>query len=189
MTPQKSLEDLAKSMKDMETSKLTNLIDGLHNELAIVSNNAVLEIIFKEYFLDFFFNIGKIEINQVLIYKWLELSGGPFREVDIIDNNGAYIMTVPALYERPNIDFDDMNKKDFSNIAANFNLKLNRFHADGINYLNMELQSVPASFSKPDITTIARWKAIFDYYYPPVKTGTVIDKLKKSTLDENMFNW
>ncbi len=185
----KTLEDLAKSFQTVETAKLTSLIDGIHNELTVITNNSVLEIVFKEYFLDFFFNIAKFENNEVLILKWLELSGGPFREVDIIDNNGNYVITIPALYERPEIDYGAMNRKDFSEIAGNFHMKLNRFHADGLNYLNTELKSVGNNISKPTPIAAAKWKAVYDYYYPANKSLTVIDKLKQGTNIEDMYDF
>lgn len=184
-----TLKDLAKSMQTVETAKLSNLIDGIHSELAIITNNVVLEIVFKEYFLDFFFNMAKFENNEVLILKWLELSGGPFREVDIIDSNGNTVITIPALYERPEIDYDTMNKKDFSEIAGNFHMKLNRFHAEGINYLNTELKSVGNNFSKPTSIATARWKAVYDYYYPSNKALSMVDKLKNPNVTQDMYDF
>lgn len=69
---------------------------------ALVSNvpNAKLpETIFKEYFLPYF--AGKVIPNERddRAAQWIGIAGNPTREVDLIDNSGKVVLTVPSLFD------------------------------------------------------------------------------------------
>lgn len=160
-----TLKELANKLEDNKTKDLQSYITGVHDELVGSKvNNIVPEIVFKEYFLDFFFNISKHPESSTLSLKWTELAGGPYSEVDVVDSFGNKIFTVPSLFSRPKVNDEHLKHMSFSNIAGKFEAKANRIYADGINYLNMELSSLPKEISSSSDEEVIRWISIFKRY-------------------------
>lgn len=59
--------------------------------------NKLKESIFREYFLPFFTNeVAPSPENNAYAY-WVGVAGSPTSEVDVIDDNGNFLFTVPAL--------------------------------------------------------------------------------------------
>lgn len=160
------LEIMAKSLKDNDNKELTSFIDETYNELINSKvNNIIPEIVFKEYFLNFFYNMTQGDTESSLYLKWLELSGGVYNEIDVVDVNGNVIYTVPPIFSRPNVDDDIMKGKNFDKIINMFNLKKARFETEGTNYLLNELSSINNGISTVGVETDSiRWYNIFDRY-------------------------
>lgn len=177
-----SLAEQAKNITDAKISQVKEQIDTFYKELVVSTPVSVLpENIFKELFLEFFMNGGISNGTAPLTLKWLELAGGPYNEVNIIDNKGNVVFTTPGLYCKPETETGDIN---FADIASNYNLRANRLQADGVNYLNASLSGVGNRVSTETPTHIVRWNNIFKRYTNPgIQTTTKRTPLHNDTAD------
>lgn len=115
----------------------------IENELDAAKVNEVLpESVFKEYFLDFFLHPENYR-ESPLGYKWIELAGGPYNEVDIIDERGNFIFTAPSLCVAPALNSEGIHKYNFAEIAGNYNLQQKITSNSAANYLTVALAGVP----------------------------------------------
>lgn len=57
------------------------------------------------------------------IHKWMSVAGGPLRPVDIIDESGEVLFTVPPIYETTGIHSDNSHNSVFD-IMSNLKLEL-----------------------------------------------------------------
>lgn len=55
------------------------------------------EAIFVDYFLPFFASDKPLPNNDTYITNWLKVAGSEYLEVDILDNGGKVLFTVPAM--------------------------------------------------------------------------------------------
>ena len=55
------------------------------------------EAIFVDYFLPFFASEKPLPNNDTYITNWLKVAGSEYLEVDILDNSGKVLFTVPAM--------------------------------------------------------------------------------------------
>ena len=159
------LANIAVAVKDKKVDELKSFIADKHDVIVTETTVAYLpEEVFVEYFLDYFKAGGNLDMSSGLSLKWLELSGGPYNEVIIIDVAGNDIFTVPSLYIKPDIDMSKMDGIDISNIASEFKLRENRLPEDGINYLNNQLSGLDTMVDSNFIKSVNTWKSIFSRY-------------------------
>lgn len=159
------LQNVADQLKDNRTNELRSYISSTFDELVETKVNMIIpEIIFKEHFLEFFYNMTKEQTDSPLALKWIELAGGAYNEVDVVDENGHVIYSVPSLFTRPAVNDDVLGKMSFSSIAHTFQSKLERTEAEGINYLNRELSSLPKTIDANSEGDVNRWLNIFQRY-------------------------
>lgn len=159
------LQNVADQLQDSRTNELRGYITNAFEELVETKVNMIIpEIIFKEHFLNFFYKMTKEETTSPLALKWIELAGGVYNEVDVVNEAGQVIFTVPSLFTRPNVDDSVLGKMSFSNIAHKFQAKLDRTEAEGLNYLNRELSSLPNNVDSDSANDINRWMNIFLRY-------------------------
>jgi len=160
-----NLQNVADQLNDGRTMELKTYISDAFTDLVETKVNMIIpEIVFKNHFLEFFYKFNHEQTNSTLALKWIELAGGAYNEVDVVDNNGHIIYTVPSLFTRPNVDDSILSKMSFSSIAHNFQAKLERTDAEGINYLNRELSSLPNTVSTESDNVVNRWLNIFQRY-------------------------
>jgi len=170
------LEEISKTMKNNGMAELMDVMSNIYEETVVGKKNSTLpEVVFVEYFLDFF-KSGMTTPDKDLKYaKWIELSGSPYNEVDIIDLDSKIIFTVPPLYAKPAIDpsIIDIN---FSNIGSTYIMKSNRLQTDADNYLNEKLQPVANKINDDSAAIVARWQEIFKRYTQPEVNTTKIEE-------------
>jgi len=139
-------------------------IDEIQLGLIETTPNAVVpEWVFVEYFLDFFMQPAK-HVDSPLLSKWIELSGGPYREVDIINKEGVIIFTVPTIMIAPTLDSGNLGQYDFSAIAGMYQMKKSITKAQATNYLASILGTIPGNLKTNANIIVGNWITIFDRY-------------------------
>lgn len=177
---------VAEQLKDSKTKELRGYISNAYTELVETKINMIIpEIVFKEYFLEFFYGMTKKETDSPLALKWIELSGGPYNEVDVVDDLGNIIYSVPSLFTRPEVNADKLKGLSFGSMYVTFKAKTNRTEADGINYLNRELSSLPKSVETDSNLDVNRWLAIFQRYATKPTTGVLPKTLQNDEIELN----
>ena len=176
MNNEKTLKTMADKVVIADKEAVKNNINLAYTEIVKDNTIAVIpEIVFVEYFLDFFKNIHNTS-EKTLLLKWLELAGGPYNEVNVIDGEGKVIYTVPSVYIKPKID-ENMNDVNFNNMASKYVMKTNRIKTEGVNYLKNELKDIDNMIKvdeKEMLEATNRWKAIFKRYEKPVTPITKV---------------
>lgn len=163
------LEKIANHMKDDMLTELKDTLTAIHNEVVSVKKSTIPEVVFKVYFLDFFKSGMNTPDRDFKYAKWIELSRSPYNEVDVIDNAGNVIFTVPPLYVKPSID-DSVIDINFSNISSKYILKSNRLKSDADNYLSTELTPIGDKLTSNTEDITSRWLEIFKRYEVPKPT-------------------
>jgi len=159
-----SLADIAAIEGDRLTAVTVEAINEIDELLtASIEKEVLPEDIFVEYFLDYFRDPVS-QANTTLPSKWLEVSGGPYSEVDILDKTGKVIYTVPSLFISATIDPEIMANYNFSDIAANYNMTMKITSTAAQNYLNTALSGLPEAILTDTRRHIAKLSAIFARY-------------------------
>ena len=116
-----TLEDLRKQFMDRETEQLRGMQEEMYesmmsNENVYYRNQLPVEI-FEQVFLNYFRNINNNQEGDHLLKKWLEISGGYYNEVDLIDSYGNIVLVVPALTPKPEVNIADLSKHYITNMG------------------------------------------------------------------------
>ena len=160
------LKEYSNKIKDTKREQVREQINNLFDELVVIENAKLPEDIFVEYFLEHF-KYGGGDINNPLNIKWVELSGSVYNEVDIIDDMGNVIYTVPPLLDRATVD-EEAIKLNFSNIAATYVLKSNNLPSVGVNYLNNKIGNLDKMVESKNTNIYSeRWASVFNRYNTP----------------------
>lgn len=93
---------------DYKNTRMIEELDRINQDLKIVSRPRLQEYIFVNVFLPLFHG-DEENIYNATMNTWLSVAGSPFNEVDIIDNNGKILFTVPPVYNRNNVHPVDPN--------------------------------------------------------------------------------
>lgn len=165
--PELSAKDFEESVKRQQLDSIVNNIDNSFNEIVGQDTHGKLpENLFVRDFLPFF--SGQVPLNKASQHYqyWIGIAGTPMNEVDIIDNKGNTIFTVPPLM---NADFINPNKrhKAMGDIFTEQSLHSSHSPAAGNSYLARELSQRVSEFednSKPLLTYEQRWSQIFNRY-------------------------
>lgn len=157
------LNKIAINMRESKVKEISALINTIHADMVDTDNNTIPYDVFKEYFLEFFKQGGHMDSEAPLTLKWLELAGGPYNEVDIVDGNGAIVITTPGMYCRPDIDPNVFNI-NYGDMMDEFNMRSNRLHADGINFAAKSLNGVSDGITTKHDEFNFRWDSVFKRY-------------------------
>lgn len=136
------LQELASKLEDKATRDAAIGINEIHSIVMEQDKAMIPEIVFKESFLEFFKDVNSHPNSNGLLLKWLELSGGVYNEVDVVNDKGDTVYTVPGICTPGSINEAIANNTAFDRIVTTFNNKLNRTEAEGVNYLNAELSKI-----------------------------------------------
>lgn len=160
----KELKNIASKMVENKAAEISSFINGIHKEIVEdIANVTIPYDIFGEYFLDFFKHGGFMDTEAPLTLKWLELAGGPYSEVDIVDSNNNIVITAPGIFCRPEIDLNVSNL-NYNSLMDEYNLRSNRLHSDGINYANANLSGISKGIKTKHDEFNFRWEAVFKRY-------------------------
>jgi len=192
-----NLHEVSAQLKNTATNVLTDSVGAFFEELVQVPiNSTIPEQVFVEYFLDFFRSGMVNDANNILGIKWVELSKSPFNPVDVIDNAGNYLYTVPPMIMKPDLTGKPIGDVNFGKIASTFELKNNRLPADATNYLNNQLNGLDQQIQGPDIGMITKqWEFIFAKYplqqmiQPPVLAIGGANTVTKDTSMDGMIDY
>ena len=166
------MEDKAtKNYIDNAVEQIKDSIDYHFNELVEKPSKKLTKLpenIFVYYFLPYFCGEKIIDKNSDIISKWIAIAGNPNKEVDIIDDEGNVVITIPALVDSSFIDFKNLNKgQPIKNIIANYELHKNQLPVVGENYLRNTMDSRIESLTRNSniqIENELRWINIFTRY-------------------------
>jgi len=185
MEEPKNLTTVNNAMKDRALNELANAVNAIYQATVVENQVSTLpEVVFKEYFLNFFMNKMNTPDRALKYAKWIELSGSPYNEVTIIDNTGKSLYNVPPIYAKPILS-DSVINTTFSNIANTYMLKHNRLASEGSQYLNGELKKVADGMSVKNDEIIQRWSDIFKRYQQPTPQVPMSNIAKKSTISND----
>jgi len=185
MTPQDKINALAMETVNETDARTFRTMENIHKELVADVPNAVLpEDVFVRYFLDYFKNPME---DSHLLYKWIELAGGHYNEVDLIDNNGDVVITVPGLYASPDIDNVGMSTYNFADIAARYSLEKSITSFKGDSFINMALSGVNDKVKADAVSGVMRWYAIINKYSDDTPEEVSVVETKES-VDVNIFD-
>ena len=163
-----TLEELSTARNKKLREAAREEIHELYNDLVVnIPRTIMPEAVFIEYFLDLFMK-GDNGGNELLMYKWVELAGGPYNEVNIVDQKGNVIYSTPGAMLQLNIPAETLQKYSFVDIAAMYAMKQRITSAQATNYLNGALASIPKEVIGDVKIYIQRWSEIFKRYQPPV---------------------
>lgn len=188
MNKQQELQSLAAKHNERLINTASETIKGLHKDLVESITNPVLpEDVFIEYFLDYFRSPQEYD-SPVLLYKWMELAGGPFGEVDIIDPDGVVLYTVPSIYSTPDIDRSSMDKYRFDEISSKYAMVNKITSAKAADYLRTALSGISDNMSSDTKSHAMKWNAVLDRYSNKDGDESVSENTNKPSVDLGIFD-
>jgi len=147
---------------------------------------------FREIYLPMF--AGDAKLNYpVDLNHWVNFAGNPYREVDIINERGEVLYTVPPVLDRHSVNpMDGSETRTSIAHAISTAQQYGRIHpSQGVNYLNAELteraliMKVPANVLK-DLET---WNAIFQRYNRPPIIQAQAEQVKPVVRPDDDFDF
>jgi len=172
------LKEIAAAMNNTATEELKSHIDELDLALSVAPKKARMpEHVFKEHFMT---PLAK-EKNGIAHMKYIEYAGGPYSEVDIIDNSGTVLYTCPPLYNRSNVD-DNAKNLPLAQIAGTYELKKARMESEATNYMNEVVVGINNNVKIDESDASFKWSKIYSRYVEEEKnTSTVKNEAPVST--------
>lgn len=169
----KTLADINKELQETNHKEISNMEELAVQEIlgGIPKKNIIPEVVFKDYFLDHFKNMAKGTVEDTtLTSKWIHgIAGTPYSEVDVVDDAGNVLFTVPGVVKRANLNVHKANDVSILKITNHYSLERNRMEARGDQYLAHALNGVENILEKTTNEDTVRWKNIFDRYDPNKK--------------------
>lgn len=174
-TEENELQSISNLFIDNEVNNIKEAIEEITEALQdpdIKKNEKCPEYIFKEEFLPFFkkFAYNKIDkkdnASHTLMHKWLCISGGHYKSVDILDHKGDVLFTVPPIFNQDTINMDNLKGSYFQDIVKEAKKKGERFPDEGNSYLYNKLSNLPPFINNPETVNddLDKWREIFDRY-------------------------
>ena len=169
-------EELKKASADMqepEAREAKEMADLFEKNLVTEDRKArVPEMIFKEHFVDFFKSYGKnttpTEADSTTYARWLTIAGSEFNEVDIINESGDVIFTVPPMLTKPNVDYKATRQIRVDDTAYDATNKFNRTPAESSNYMASKVNKMMSGAITVDTRhDEAAWERILKRYKNP----------------------
>ena len=163
------LDELSKAVENKKLDALKQNAELFKSEIIEkeeASKHKMPEVVFKDLFLEHFKEIaeGKQVSDDTLTAAWIGLAGSPYNEMDIVDEKGDTLYTVPSVLSRPKLDEKFYSSVSFTDMAAKYQEKSNYLEAEGTRYLNSAVKSMEGTISSSQPLGGARWNAIFNRY-------------------------
>lgn len=141
-------------------------------ELIVTEPNSQIkrlpESTFVRHFLPYFCGEKQINGQTNTLGLWIGIAGAITSKVDIVNNTGEVLFTVPPINDTSIFDVNNLkNAQGFKNIIQNFQLYANQTPASGQNYLSRTLDSrldKLRSESKTFTENEKAWMDIFKRY-------------------------
>lgn len=193
------LQKVANDIRDAKLERTREIAKRIHQNVTenIVTYN-IPEDVFKNYFAPYFkarleSETGK-DVDPTKYEQWLCISGGPFKEVEIIDNRGDVVDVVPPVLLRPSPDKIVDDNVNLDGIRSNYMLKKNGLKDRAEMYLYRELGSINVNVNtKEDLQEHRKkWKILIDKYTEDLNDVDLTEeeqreaksKLDKETLEK-----
>lgn len=169
---------MPQNLKDLESQHLGSDTAWLLAQQDIITSSLMVEDVepleklpeevFEEYFLDYFRNSARNPYQDpTLLKKWLELAGGYYNEVLLVNQEGETVAVVPSLAPKTTLNLDAMRESHIGLQGNVFQQENKMMPAVAMNNLrnqfNTEGRSVmPNAEGIEDAQT--KWVAIFKYF-------------------------
>lgn len=125
------------------------------------------ESIFEAVFLPFFCGDLSPEVSKTRTVEWISIAGSPMAEVQIIDENGNALFTVPPLFDSSSIDVSKKQGMSFPQLFEEYSLQHNYMPVVGNNFIMKALadkQNAYEGKSPREKESIDRWRQIMQRY-------------------------
>ncbi len=148
----------------------SNAVNAVYTELIENTDHLTKlpEPIFKEHFLPFFTGQKSTTENPNVMQEWVSVAGSAMAKVDIINQDGETIFTVPPIYDSNIIKTaKDKLSQSFSDIYAQYNMHSNNLPMAGEKYLAEAFSEKIPTLLKPSETSSENqqgWEKIFQHY-------------------------
>lgn len=167
------LEEMSARLLDDNNKRLTAMMNRAYEQLVEHKDRASIpEQVFVQYFLPYFRNPDSEENREsVILNKWLELSGGPYNEVNIINHKGEVLYEVPPVYHNDTVDLNILreNNVDLNYVGKAYDNMTVRSPEMGDSIINEGLGSLPKFVHNinNNLELKDKWKKIFKRYEEP----------------------
>lgn len=172
-------------MSTEKEQEINTLLENINNVLNKVGNESVSrmqEKIFAGVFVPIF--AGEESLYGATLETWINFAGGPYMEVDVINNVGKVIFRVPAIYDRNTINPSAKGGLNIANIVETAQLYTSFHPNQGIAYLNNALDKCAMILKIPSNVkeNLEFWNMVFKRYgreeilIDTPKTDTVVSK-------------
>lgn len=182
--PFKDIEE--KEMKKID-EKLDEVLDPFRKEDEKMKSKIPVEYFSVAFAGKFQEMINTETSDEKTVRKWLQISGGPSREVDLIDNTGKVVDTVPKLVnEIPTLEEKDNNKvklmaqtiileKEEANVPA---ILLEKEERENLSNMGKILMDATLKH-QPNIDNANKFREIVNKYSPKLSEDEIKDKLEE----------
>jgi hypothetical protein len=159
------------------TDEIKQKISSVYDSLVVNQpRGKIPEEIFKQHFLPYFAGEKPITTESKIMEQWISVAGTPMSEVNVINNTGEVLFSVPSLFDTKIIDTVIKDRKSsLTDIYTNSEVRSSRIPSEGIAYLARALtdkvQNI-AGTSKVDIENKQRWETIMQRYDKQSKSNS-----------------
>lgn len=157
-----------KQIQNIALKEMNQEIDQAYNDLFKTdkSNYQLPEHVFVNNFLPYFSGQVKEDKNLPVTTTWIAIAGTPMNPVDIVDETGEVLYTVPPLmssnFLRTN---ENLRGKSFNEIFTRARNQANRLPVLGDRVLAEEAsQKLNKMDVKPSIEEYSNWNNIYERY-------------------------
>lgn len=164
------MSEFLTEIKDQLLANLTNQANTFQKEILDTIkdvNNKLPEEIFVGVFLPYFSGEVQSTHDNNLVANWISVAGSPMASVDIIDNSGTKLYTVPPIMDTSIIDISNRNKTiSFKDILVQAEVNGRNIKGDGERFALKEFSEKADSIilSKEVSEKEAEWVAILSRY-------------------------
>ena len=155
----------------MKREEISLQIGRAFDSLVVKKDNAHLpEHVFEQHFLPFF--AGELDNANLkgrdVITDWISIAGTPMSEVDIVNEAGQTVFTVPAIFDSNIIEH--VNRKagnGLNDIMVEYEMRKGGIPAQANNFLNEALAAKSEEITKDTShlsVTAGRWDSILTRY-------------------------
>lgn len=159
------LENYSKMIKESRAERLRQRDLAIFKEVINSrENEKVPEVVFATVFADYFKDFNK-ESDPTKLQQWVGLAGGYYNEVDLVNEKGETVDTVPGIYKKIDIEdaFDDFN---FVTTVTQYNRKKERIAVVAEEFVKDALKDAERQIVSDTAanTHETRWNAIINKY-------------------------
>lgn len=182
------MSEAIKTITEIKREEISLQIGRAFDSLVVKVNNAHLpETVFQQHFLPFF--AGELDAPSLkdrdVITDWISIAGTPMSEVDIVDDLGNTLFSVPPIFDSKIIEH--VNRKagnSIQDIMLEYEMRKGGVPTQANNFLNQALatksQEITSNTSHLNVS-ISRWNDIMKRYNKgPVDSTTESGKVQNT---------
>ena len=155
------------------------------------------EVKFKQYFAPFFLGVFELPPQYNLLNLWVSEVGSYHVEVDIIDNNGNVLFTVPPVFNTNgiNINSNATSPIRFNGLEVEYKAEaMNNPEGAIVQYYNGISHKLGSLFNgySPDPGHIDKWLKIFAFYNvtpPSPENARIVERTQQQSAGSNTGSW